>query len=196
MVWVDWETTGLDALNEVPLEGGIILTDKFGRLVRDGAARWLVFSENYSWNKRLDEMLPLVRDMHEKSGLLRDLAVIQTIPNLDCSHTMVEKRMLGWLNHRFGGKIFDSKEKLPVCGSSVSLDRNFMAAWMPNLDQWFHYRIGDVSAVRIFVNLHFPNDTIPEPTKRELHRVMPDMIDSIMLYRHLMRHYLVGELDV
>lgn len=183
MVWTDMETTGLSALNDVPLEAGIVLTDRWGRLIRDGAARWLIFDfHDYHWTNRLGKMQPTVREMHEKSGLMADLTAVAKISGIACPPSEAEKGMVGWLHGKFGR--FDG-DKLPPCGSSIGFDRKFMELWMPDLYEWFHYRNGDVSSWRYFVDLHRPDITAAEPEKQKAHRVLPDIVDSIKLYRHL-----------
>lgn len=195
MVWTDFESTGLDPWTEVPLEAGILLTDKYGRLIPDGAAQWLIFSNNFLWSRALGRMTDFVRDMHTKSGLLHELAGIQKRPEIQCSVEDVDKGMVEWLAHRFGGKTFAGKERFPACGSSVSFDRNMMCAHMPRLFEWFNYRIGDVSAVRTFASLHFPAIEEEEPQKREIHRVLPDMVDSVELYRFYMHNFFTGAVE-
>lgn len=192
MVWTDFESTGLDPWTEVPLESGLLLTDKYGRLIRDGVAHWLIFSNTFAWTRALEKMIPFVFEMHTKSGLLSELAAVQRHPEVRCSVNDVEKDMVEWLAHRFDGKTFEGKERFPACGSSVSFDRNMMAAHMPTLFEWFNYRIGDVSAVRTLASLHFPGIENEEPKKREIHRVIPDMIDSVELYRFYMHNFFTG----
>lgn len=185
MVWIDMETTGLDAINDVPLEFGIVLTDKFGNLIPDGAARWLVYSDmDWTWNRRLNSMDPFVEKMHTKSGLLDELSEAMKNQLVASSPRHVENRAMHWLGHMFG-RTFEGKERLPSCGSTVSFDRKFMEWWMPDLDKWFLHRNGDVSSLRYFTYLHEPDLEQFEPEKREIHRVFPDIIDSIKLYRFL-----------
>lgn len=193
LVWIDKETTGLDALNEVPLELGIILTDRFGNLIPDGAAKWFIFDHfDFYWARRLDRMIPLVREMHEKSGLLADLAQLARLESDTLTARQVEAQVLHWLGHRFG-RTFEGKEKKVPYGSSLSLDRDFLKMWMPELNDWFHYRIGDVSAMREIIRPLRPDVIASEPKKRELHRPLPDLVDSITLYRHLMHSVLLSD---
>lgn len=192
MIWIDMETTGLAALQDVPLEAGIVLTDRWGRLIRNSAARWLIFDyNNFHWANRLRKMPEVVRDMHEKSGLLNDLAEVAKLPNIACPPSYVETAMLNWLVGRFGQ--FEDKDKIPPSGSTVGFDRKFLELWMPSLYEWFHYRNGDVSAWRYFVDLHRPEVTASEPEKKKYHRVIPDIVDSIHLYRHLVHATLIKE---
>lgn len=188
MVWTDMETTGLDAINDVPLEFGIILTDRFGNLIPDGVVRWLVFNDmSWTWKRRLDAMDPFVEEMHGKSGLLDELSEAMKNVFLSSSPRHVENEALHWLGRMFG-RTFEGKERIPSSGSSVQFDRKFLEQWMPDLDQWFLHRLGDVSSLRYFTYLHRPDLEKDEPEKRELHRVLPDIIDSIKLYRFLINN--------
>lgn len=195
LVWIDMETTGLDALNEVPLELGIILTDKFGNLMPDGAVKWFIADHfDFHWARRIEEMVPFVREMHEKSGLLADLTELAKRPDGTLTARQVESQALHWLGHRFG-RTFEGKDRKIPYGSSVRLDRAFLDAWMPELDKWFLHRIGDVSSWREMVKPLRPEVAASEPEKRELHRPWPDMIDSIKLYRHLVASTLVEAVE-
>jgi len=188
MVWTDMETTGLDPVTEVPLEFGIILTDRFGNLIPDGAHRWLVFDDmSWAWKRRLDTMDPFVEQMHAKSGLLDDLAEVMKNPFLNSPPRTVENQAMHWLGQMFG-RTFEGKERIPSSGSSVHFDRKFLEQWMPDLDKWFLHRNGDVSSLRYFTYLHQPDLESFEPEKREIHRVFPDIVDSIKLYRFLINN--------
>lgn len=192
MVWLDKETTGLDPINEVPLEVGVILTDDMGNLIPDGAATWFVSDFNdFYWSRRIEAMIPLVREMHEKSGLLADLAELAKYPYNSRTAAQVEFGVTSWLIRAFRGGPVEDKDKLPPFGSSIGFDRGFMQNWMPELNKWFHYRNGDLSALRIFAYKHLPHLKKLEPEKRELHRPLPDLIDSIKLYRFLINNIFI-----
>lgn len=194
LVWIDMETTGLDALSEVPLEMGIILTDRFGHLIPDGAANWFIADHfDFHWARRIESMVPFVREMHEKSGLLSDLAELAKRSAI-LTARQVEAQALHWLGHRFGRTFEGNDRKVPY-GSSLSLDRAFLGEWMPELNNWFHYRIGDVSAWREIVRPIRPDVIASEPKKLELHRPLPDLVGSIHLYRHLVSSTLIAASD-
>ena len=36
----------------------------------------------------------------------------------------------------------------PMCGNSICQDRRFLARWMPQLEEYFHYRNLDVSTLK------------------------------------------------
>lgn len=197
LVWIDMETTGLSAVNDVPLEIGIILTDKWGNLIPDGAARWLVFDYyDYYWANKVERMPEFVREMHTKSGLLHELSRCTVYQNQDgryaaSSPTVVANKVLQWLHGRFGTQTFEGKDKKYACGSSIPFDRRFLELHMPDLNNWLHYRNGDVSSTRFFAGLYNPGVNEREPAKRELHRPIPDLVDSIRLHQHHVNEFFI-----
>jgi oligoribonuclease len=62
------------------------------------------------------------------------------------------------------------------------MDRAFLAAHVPRLHAFFHYRNVDVSTVKELVRRWYPG--VPIPRKREAHRAMSDIIESIEELRY------------
>lgn len=200
MVWVDIETTGLEETNDVPLEIGIILTDRVGRVVKDGIASWRIYDKReYRWEYRIDNCSDFVRQMHNKSGLwealrreFRDANDLETWNKMYPEN--VARNIIQWLDSQCKDVVYwNGEKKAPLSGSSPQFDRKFIESHLLVLGDWFHYRNGaDVSCVRNLQRLHAPG--LPEPEKRELHRPIEDLADSIKLYRHQLKTFLrIGE---
>lgn len=186
MVWVDVETTGLDESTEALLEVGIVLTDRWGNLVNHGDGTWLInepadkpLIDNFIRTVSPDNF---VLKMHAASGLWADWAKGE-------GDTMAETEddILGWLFGKVGGP--DNAAKMPMCGSSVGLDRNFLRANMPALENWFHYRNIDVSGIREIASLVNPRVVESAPEQMGQHRPYLDLIDSINLYKHFIEEF-------
>src|SRR5690348_13665543 len=64
LVWIDCEMTGLDLRRDALIEVAAIVTDPDLAPLDDGVAVIIHTDDDV-----LDEMLPVVRDMHEASGL-------------------------------------------------------------------------------------------------------------------------------
>lgn len=203
LAWIDLETTGLDPNKDVTLELGIVLTDAVGRICRDGVASWLVYdlSETHGldkdWGQACYDMSDYVRDMHVNSGLNADLGtLLRSSGNIDCaSPAAVAAEAFVWLR----AATERDPGEMPMSGSSVHFDRSFVKVDMPELDSFFHYRNGvDVSSLRELAKVHAPNIVAGQPTASKEHRTVPDLLDSIKLYRHLLKskfiktHYEVG----
>jgi oligoribonuclease len=180
MVWLDMETTGLDALQDVPLEVGIILTDRWGNIVKDGKVKYLVWEDAPAFSEAVHRgrSTEVVNDMHVKSGLWDDLE-----NETHMTRRTVDQMLISFLkNHGV------EKGTMPMCGSSVgSLDRPFVIRHFPRLNKFLHYRNIDISTVKELCKLLNPE--IYEQikpfigTKEDaLHRVMDDCLASIHEY--------------
>lgn len=191
MVWVDLETTGLDTGKDVTLELGIVLTDACGRICRDGVASWLVYDLGddikgpKDWGKAIYNMPDFVREMHIKSGLVEDTGRLVRYPGeIDMAHpARVAVDAYRWLEVATRGSV----GQMPLSGSSPHFDRSFLAADMPALLSFFHYRNGaDVSGIREMAKMHYPKTLERWFAPEGIHRTIPDLINSVRLYRHFL----------
>lgn len=185
MGWIDLETTGLRADREVPLELGLMLTDKWGAEV----VSWKTLIWEPSFVEFKQNADPFVQNMHTENGLWEDLAKFGSRSRAMAARTAIE-----WFRHHGVEKF-----TLPMCGSSIgSLDRPFAIEHLPELHEFFHYRNIDISTVRELCKLHNPTlmERIEEDIKdgyQEKHRVLEDIQDSILLYRGLYENFLFLE---
>jgi oligoribonuclease len=69
--------------------------------------------------------------------------------------------------------------KAPLAGSSVYVDRGFLANYMPELDAHLHYRLVDVSSVKELTRRWYPRVYFASPEKTGNHRALGDIRDSI-----------------
>jgi oligoribonuclease (3'-5' exoribonuclease) len=152
--WVDIETSGLDRKLDRIFELGIVLTNHIGEVCRhEGIIDWRVFihdpdDERYpEYRKALTraEENVIVRDMHIKSGLIKDIMNDARHPESWKAHpSTVQVQAREWLTEVFGDE--GSNKNLQLSGSSPHFDRGFLQDQMPYLEDWFHYRSGvDVS---------------------------------------------------
>jgi oligoribonuclease len=65
-----------------------------------------------------------------------------------------------------------------MCGNSICQDRRFLARWMPELEEFFHYRNLDVSSLKELARRWSP-DICEGFTKESSHLAMNDIKDSI-----------------
>ena len=66
----------------------------------------------------------------------------------------------------------------PMCGNSICQDRRFLHRWMPELENFFHYRHIDVTTVKIVADLWYP-DISSQYVKQSTHQALDDIRDSI-----------------
>lgn len=180
LVWVDIETTGLDPNRDSILEVGLAITDPLG----DSPDRWSdipVWSMAVSVNvERLKaEVDPLVLDMHTNSGLWVECSTLTLSGQFSAAEAyVVEDAAVRWLTEM--GVI---RGAVPMCGSSVHFDRAFLSNQMPDLAAHFHYRNLDTSTIKNVCRYVNPSvyDAVPE--KKNKHRALPDIRESIDEYK-------------
>ena len=68
------------------------------------------------------------------------------------------------------------KGQMIVAGNSVHQDKRFLYQYMPELSDFLHYRILDVSSIKIVVNSLHPNLFYK---KKNCHRAVDDIMESI-----------------
>jgi len=186
MAWIDMETTGLDHdASDVPLEVGCIITDQDGN--EKATLRSLIICND--WEFRLDRAVPFVVDMHLKNNLKYDLSVAADNSDLrrSLSFNRVDIELRGFLE-TFAGK----DGVMPMCGSTINFDRNFMK-FLPMSLQWFHYRNMDVTSLMNFCRMLNPAiyEASPNvPADKKKHRVLEDIRDSISLYKFYKDNFL------
>lgn len=138
---VDCETTGLDQREEDLIQIGIVAFTKDYTPVSYFESA--VFSKRALERYRSNELDPVVVDMHENNGLWSALGQIEYHGFEDeYVADRVEERALAWLE-----MLGLADKKLPLLGSSVTLDRSFLQEYMPALLDALHYRSVDASSV-------------------------------------------------
>ena len=73
---------------------------------------------------------------------------------------------------------------MPLCGNSIATDRWFIARDMPELDNWLHYRMIDVSSVKELARRWYPRAYFASPSKHGGHRALADIIESVRELRY------------
>ena len=72
----------------------------------------------------------------------------------------------------------------PLAGNTVATDRSFLARDMPELEQFLHYRIVDVSSIKELSRRWFPRAYYNAPAKGGNHRALADIRESIEELRY------------
>ena len=68
---------------------------------------------------------------------------------------------------------------VPLCGNSIGIDRRFLAAYLPEIEEYLHYRSVDVSTIKELARRWYPED-LGEPARKaaSAHRAMDDINES------------------
>ncbi len=163
LVWIDCEMTGLDLRSDALIEVAALVTDPDLNVLGDGVDVVI-----HTDDARLDGMLDVVREMHEKSGLTDE--VRRSAVTLDEAQDVVMAYIKQYV---------PEPRTAPLCGNSIATDRGFLARDMPVLDNHLHYRMIDVSSVKELCRRWYPRVYFGQPTKGLAHRALADIKESI-----------------
>ena len=155
--------TGLDLSRDRLIEVAALVTDPDLNVLGDGVDVVIHASED-----EVQGMLPVVREMHDKSGLTA-AALASTI-----SLTEAEDMILAYVTSHV-----PEPRTAPLCGNSIATDRGFLARDMPRLDAYLHYRMIDVSSIKELCRRWYPRTYYGQPAKGLAHRALADIKESI-----------------
>jgi len=170
MVWVDCEMTGLDPARHTLIEIATIITDFDLRIIDRGPD--LAIRLTPAKGKAMD---PWPRRTHTRSGLL------ERCKTEGVSLAEAEKQTLRFIRRHCAAKT------APLCGNSVWQDKRFLSRYMPSIERYLHYRIVDVSSIKLMARHWFPGAA--PPAKQDTHRALADIEESIAelkFYRSLL----------
>ncbi len=172
LVWMDLEMTGLDPARHVIVEIATIVTDDELEIVAEGPD--LVVHQPPEAMAAIDEV---VRVMHTSSGLL---------PAIEASTTTLE--MAGKATLEFIAEHVPEPRTVPLCGNSIGTDRRFLAAYLPEIEEYLHYRSVDVSTIKELTRRWYPGALDSVPRKATAHRALDDIRESIQELRWYREH--------
>lgn len=165
LLWVDLEMTGLDVQKDVILEIAIEVTDfdfktlaSYEAIIKHPDA---VLEAANEWAK----------NQHAISGLTERVRTQGRLEQ-DVIHEVV-----GFIQAQFGN------EPAILAGNSIHNDRQFIKHWWPEVDALLHYRMLDVTALKIYMMGKFG----VEFEKREVHRAFDDIQASIAEWQYYMQ---------
>jgi oligoribonuclease len=167
LVWIDCEMTGLDLTRDALVEIACIVTD--GELIAVDDGIDVIIKPPA---EALDTMPEVVREMHTVSGLLSELPGGVTVPE-------AQEQVLAYIRQHV-----PESRKVPLCGNSIATDRSFLARDMPELDEFLHYRMVDVSSIKELARRWYPRAYFASPPKHGGHRALADIIESIRELRY------------
>jgi oligoribonuclease len=155
--------TGLDLARDKLIEVAVLITDSELNALDPGLD--LIISAD---DADLDAMNEVVAEMHAKSGLTDAVrAATLTVGE-------AEQQLLAYVK-----RFVPERRTAPLCGNSIGTDRGFLARDMPELDDFLHYRMVDVSSVKELARRWFPRVYFAQPAKGLAHRALADIIESV-----------------
>ncbi len=155
--------TGLDPVRHAIVEIATLVTDDDLEVVAEGPD--LVVHQP---PEVLAGMDGFVRTMHTKSGLL---------PAIEASTIGLDEA--GRVTLAFIQAHVPEPRTVPLCGNSIGMDRRFLAAYLPDIEEYLHYRSVDVSSVKELVKRWYPDVMAGRPEKSMTHRALDDIRESV-----------------
>ena len=174
LIWIDMEMSGLSPQTDRILEIALVVTDQQLDIIAE-APVLVTFQEG----EVLDGMDSWNRSTHTKSGL------IEKVRSSALAEAAVEERMIAFLQNYVPPGIS------PMCGNSICQDRRFLARWMPQLEQYFHYRNLDVSTLKELAKRWKP-DILAGLAKQGKHEALADIYDSIAELKYYRQKFIIA----
>ncbi len=160
--------TGLDPGRHVIVEIATLITDDELEVVAEGPD--LVIHQP---PEVMAGMGDTVRDMHSRSGLLK--AIEQSDVTLE---------QAGLTTLAFLVEHVREPQSVPLCGNSIGTDRRFLAAYLPQIEDYLHYRSIDVSTFKELAKRWYPEVVNGAPRKAGGHRALDDVRESLAELRY------------
>ncbi|HTO00462.1 MAG TPA: oligoribonuclease, partial [Microthrixaceae bacterium] len=168
LAWMDLEMTGLDATKDVIVEIATLITDDELNIIAEGPD--LVV---HATDEQLDQMEPVVVAMHKHSGLTEEIRS-STITLEEAGAATLEFLKLH----------IPEAGTVPLCGNSIGMDRRFLTAYLPEIEEYLHYRSVDVSTIKELARRWYPEDLAGYRKKSSAHRAMDDIKESVAEMRY------------
>ena len=172
LVWLDCEMTGLYPAQDRIIEIAVVVTGPMLESRTEGP----VFVIHQS-DAQLDAMDAWNKGTHGKSGLI-DKVRASTV-----TEAGAEDALIAFLTPLV------PPGASPMCGNTIGQDRRFLAAYMPRLEAFFHYRNLDVSTLKE-LSLRWRPEVYAGFKKQQKHTALADVHESIDELEHYRTHFL------
>ena len=172
LVWIDLEMTGLVPERDRIIEIAVVVTD--AQLGRRTAGPVLAIHQS---DATLATMDAWNTGTHGRSGLT-DRVRVSPVDEAEA-----ERQVIDFLQR------YVKKGVSPMCGNSICQDRRFLAATMPALEAFFHYRNLDVSTLKELARRWRP-DLLTGFRKAQAHTALADIQESIDELAYYREHFL------
>ncbi|PPQ75072.1 hypothetical protein CVT26_011815 [Gymnopilus dilepis] len=175
LVWIDCEMTGLDHKKDKIMEIAVLITNGNLDLVDEGV-EYIIHVDK----EHLDGMDEWCTNQHGRSGLTR--ACLESSNKLENVSKEVVEYIKKWIpNERTG----------VLAGNSVHVDKLFLYEQMPEVVNWLHYRIVDVSTIKELSRRWYSQQGAFPRISENSHRALDDIKASIKELQWYREHIFV-----
>lgn len=172
-VWIDLEMTGLNSEQDHILEIATIITDDQLNIIEQGPALIIHQPE-----KHLQGMDEWVLETHTKNGLLKK------VKESNISLQQATQQTFNFIQK------YCTPDTALLAGNSVWKDREFLQKYMPEITNYLFYRLIDVTSIKILIDRWYPDSPHKEFLKKDTHRALEDIIESINELQHYRKYFL------
>lgn len=168
LFWIDCEMTGLDWNNDHIIEIAYIITD-FNCSEIIAKNEYIIFQTN----DILTSMNEWCKKHHSQSQL------IEKVQNSKISYSDVENNICKELE-----KLSKKNTTIYITGNSVYNDVVFLKKYIPKIFNFLHYRIIDISSLKIISQEKYHINF----EKQKKHRALDDIQESIHEYQFYLKN--------
>jgi oligoribonuclease len=157
LFWVDLEMTGLDPDKHVIIEVAAEVTD-------------FTFKTLASYEALIHQPEPVLGNMNEWAAAQHAASgLTERVRKQGRPEDEVKHELIGFIKAQFGD------EPAILAGNSIHNDRIFIKQWWPEVDELLHYRMLDVSSLKILMQGKYGIQF----EKNDAHRAFDDIQASI-----------------
>jgi len=160
--------TGLDATKNVIVEIATLITDDELNIIAEGPDLVIHATE-----EELAMMDEVVVEMHARSGLTNEIRA-----------SVITLEEAGAATLAFIQTHIPEPRTVPLCGNSIGMDRRFLTAYLPEIEDYLHYRSVDVSTIKELARRWYPEDLKQYQKSVSAHRAMDDIKESLEELRY------------
>ena len=159
LVWIDLEMTGLDVDECYIIEIATIITNKNLDIIAESEPIAIYHPDHILVN-----MNEWCSKTHAETGLTKRVRESKT------SLEQAQEQTLAFI------KEYVPYQSSPLCGNSIWQDRRFLGKYMPQIDDYCHYRVLDVTSIKLLNDYWGGKETYH---KQNTHKALDDIRESI-----------------
>ena len=171
LIWIDCEMTGLNINVDRLLEVAVVITDQELKIIEQLDSLYIGTARSV-----LDAMSDWHQHHFTSNGLIEKCAQSNmTVEQIDDQlASLMVKHCIATKNGI-------------LAGNSIGYDRRFLDKYCPKFTAHLHYRMVDVSTIKLLVNMWYGDKTLFK--KQTQHRALNDIMQSIDELRYYREKY-------